>query len=216
MESMASISTAIDNIIQRTNEKQPTITLFDYIGKHKWMGKSIVDDSSISSENILYALQNYITQDLPLVNQGENHSEALKKELKKTESVGLVEMVSNSGLLSYICTICFSQLNSSSLPTQHILLYELVVKPVLNLWRSKILIIDTSKVIRILTDIAFYIHQNSTSNHVDNEEIKEVCAQTVQTSINKTLLTTEDIHNIERQASEMAQVICNDAGILAS
>ncbi|CAF1455452.1 unnamed protein product [Rotaria sordida] len=125
-------------------------------------------------------------------------------------------MVSNSGLLSYICTICFSQLNSSSLPTQHILLYELVVKPVLNLWRSKILIIDTSKVIRILTDIAFYIHQNSTSNHVDNEEIKEVCAQTVQTSINKTLLTREDIHNIERQASEMAQVIRNDAGILAS
>ncbi|CAF1455435.1 unnamed protein product [Rotaria sordida] len=31
------------------------------------MGKSIVDDSSISSENILYALQNYITQDQTLI-----------------------------------------------------------------------------------------------------------------------------------------------------
>ncbi|CAF3972596.1 unnamed protein product, partial [Rotaria sordida] len=170
-------------------------------------------DDNITEENIIRTKRWIVIlsdpgsgkTNLPLVNQGENHSEALKKELKKTESVGLVEMVSNSGLLSYICTICFSQLNSSSLPTQHILLYELVVKPVLNLWRSKILIIDTSKVIRILTDIAFYIHQNSTSNHVDNEEIKEVCAQTVQTSINKTLLTREDIHNIERQASEMAQ-----------
>ncbi|CAF3493769.1 unnamed protein product [Rotaria sp. Silwood1] len=310
-------------------KEQPSITLFDYIGKHKWMGKSIVDDSLISSDNISCALQDYIKQGqaliildgldeipvsdqrskiinivenfvdtyvqiptgvsvfdnvyvsklfddpsrlggnqlivtsrivsyhaaplagqfahyiiqpmnmenikdfidywffrlyqrvieilgLPLVNQGENHSEALKKELEKTKNVGLLDMASNPGLLSSICTIYFSQLNGSSLPTQRILLYELIVKSVLRLWHSKIPTIDTSQINRILTDIAFHIHQNSASNFIANEEIKEVCVQTIQASINKTLLTTEDMYDIERQASEMAQVIRDDVGILTS
>ncbi|CAF1353297.1 unnamed protein product [Rotaria sordida] len=310
-------------------KEQPSLTLFDYIGKHKWMGKSIIDDSSISSENLSYALQDYIKQGqaliildglneipvsnerskiinlienfvntyvqiptgvsifdnvylsklfddpsrlggnqlivtsrivsyhaaplagqfthytiqpmnvkqikdfvdywffrvhqriidilcLPLVNQGENHSEALKKELEKIQNVDLLDIASNSGLLSSICTIHFSQLNGPSLPTQSILLYESIVKSMLNLWHSKIPTIDTSKVIRILSDIAFYIHQNPASNCIDNEEIKDVCAQTIQASISKTLLTTEDIYHIERQATEMAQVICDDVGILGS
>ncbi|CAF4783920.1 unnamed protein product, partial [Rotaria sp. Silwood2] len=38
-------------------KEQPSLTLFDYIGKHKWMEESIIDDSSISSDNVLYALQ---------------------------------------------------------------------------------------------------------------------------------------------------------------
>ncbi|CAF1432644.1 unnamed protein product, partial [Rotaria sp. Silwood1] len=310
-------------------KEQPSLTLFDYIGKHKWMGKSIVDDSSISPDNLSWGLQDYIKQGqaliildgldeipisvqrskiinivenfvdtyvqtpidvsvfdniylnklfddpsrlggnqlivttrlvnyytaplagqfshytirpmdmkhikdfvdywffrvhqriidilgLPLVNQAENYSEALKKELEKTQNVDLLDMASNSGLLSSICTIGFSQLNGSSLPTQRILLYEIIVKSMLNMWHSKEPTIDISKVIRILTDIAYCIHQNPTSNYIDNEEIKEICAQTIQASISKTLLTTEDIYNIERQASEMAQVICNDVGILAS
>ncbi|CAF4930573.1 unnamed protein product, partial [Rotaria sp. Silwood1] len=310
-------------------KEQSSLTLFDFIGKHKWMGKSIVDDSSISSDNISCALQDYIKQrqaliildgldevfisnqrskiinivenfvdtyvqtptnvsvfdnvylsklfddpsrlggnqlivtsrnvsyhatplagqfthytirpmnieyikdfvdywffrvhqrileilGLPLVNQGDNHSEALKKELEKTKNIGLLDMASNSGLLSSMCIICFSQLNGSSLPTQRILLYELIVKSVLNLWHSKISTIDTSKVIRILTDIAFCIHQNPTSNYIDNDKIKEVCAQMIQASISKTLLTTEDVHNIDRQASEMAEIIRDDVGILTS
>ncbi|CAF2498080.1 unnamed protein product [Rotaria sp. Silwood2] len=308
-------------------KEQPSLNLFDYIGKHKWTGKSIVDDLSISSDNVSNALQDYIKQGqaliildglneipmsnqrlkiinivenfvdtyvqtptdisifdnvylnklfddpsrlggnqliitsriasyhaapltgqfahytikpmniehikdfvdywffrvhqrvieslgLPLVNQGEIHSEALKKELETTKNVALLDMASNSGLLSSICTICFSQLNGSSLPTQRILLYELVIKSVLNLCHSTIPTIDTPKLIRILTDIAYYIHQNSTSNCIDKEEIKEICVQTIQASINKTLLTTEDMYDIERQASEMAQVIRDDVGIL--
>ncbi|CAF4604917.1 unnamed protein product [Rotaria sp. Silwood1] len=306
---------------------QPSLTLFDFIGKHKWMGKSIVDDSSISSDIVSWTLQDYIKQgqaliildgldeipvsvqrskimniienfvdtyvqtptnisafdnvylnklfddpsrlggnqlivtsrvvnyytaplngqfahytirpmnkehiknfvdhwffrlhqsiidmlSLPLVNQGENHSEALKKEFEKTENVDLLDMASNSGLLSSICTICFGQLNGSSLPTQRILLYELIVTSMLNLWYSKRPTIDISKVIRILTDIAYCIHQNPTSNLIDNQKIQEICVQTIQTSIKKTLLTTDDIDDIERQASEMAQLIRDNIGIL--
>ncbi|CAF5187852.1 unnamed protein product, partial [Rotaria sp. Silwood1] len=73
---------------------------------------------------------------LPLVNQGDNHSEALKKELEKTKNIGLLDMASNSGLLSSMCIICFSQLHGSSLPTQRILLYELIVNSALNLWHT--------------------------------------------------------------------------------
>ncbi|CAF4769027.1 unnamed protein product, partial [Rotaria sp. Silwood2] len=45
-----------------------SITLFDYIGKHKWMGKSIIDDSSsVSINNLSYALQDYIKQGQSLI-----------------------------------------------------------------------------------------------------------------------------------------------------
>ncbi|CAF5149515.1 unnamed protein product, partial [Rotaria sp. Silwood1] len=67
-----------------------------------------------------------------------------------------------------------------------------------------------------MTDIACCIHQNPTSNYIDNDKIKEVCAQMIQASISKTLLTTEDVHNIDRQASEMAEIIRDDVGILTS
>ncbi|CAF4096500.1 unnamed protein product [Rotaria sp. Silwood2] len=308
-------------------KEQPSLTLFDYIGKHKWMKEPIVDDSSISSDNISYALQDYIQQgqaliildgldeihvpdqrlkiiniiesfvntyvqtptnssainnaylnkllddpsrsggnqlivtsrivsyhttslpgqfssyiirpmdtkyitdfvdywffrvhqhiidmlNLPVVNQAENHSEALKKELEKTMNASLLEMASNSALLSCICIVYFSQLDGSPLPTQRFLQYELIVKQVLNFWRIKVLTVDQSQVIQILSDIAFCINQNPASNFINNEQIKEVCIQRTKTFINKTLLTTDDINDFERQASEMAQIICDDIGIL--
>ncbi|CAF1362759.1 unnamed protein product [Rotaria sordida] len=309
-------------------KEQPLLTLFDYIGKHKWMGKSIVDDSIVSSDNISCALQDYIRQGqaiiildgldeisvsnqrlkiiniienfvqtyiqiptdvvsvfdnvymnklfddpsrlggnqlivtsrivgyyatplagqfahytiqpmnmeiikdfidywffrihqcviqilgLPLINQAQNHSEVLKKELEKPENIGLVDMASNPGLLSSICTIYFSQLNNSSVSIQRILLYELIMKSMINLWHSKISHVDTLKINQILSEIAFRIHQNSTSNFIDDEEINEICVQTIQASIHKTLLTTEDMNDIEKQASDMAKIIRNDIGIL--
>ncbi|CAF4641769.1 unnamed protein product, partial [Rotaria sp. Silwood2] len=48
-------------------KEQPSLTLFDYIGIHKWMGKSIVDDSLLSSNNISCALQDYIKQGQALI-----------------------------------------------------------------------------------------------------------------------------------------------------
>ncbi|CAF4811870.1 unnamed protein product, partial [Rotaria sp. Silwood2] len=48
-------------------KEQPSLTLFNYIGKHKWMEEPIIDDSSISSDNVSYALQDYIQQGEALI-----------------------------------------------------------------------------------------------------------------------------------------------------
>ncbi|CAF4765129.1 unnamed protein product, partial [Rotaria sp. Silwood2] len=152
---------------------------------------------------------------LPLVNQGEKHSEALKKELETTKNADLLEMASNSGLLSLICTIGFSQLEGPPLPAHRFLQYESIVKAMLNLWYSKKPTVELSQVIRILTDITFCIHQNPTSNFINNDEIKEICIQTIKTSANATMITADDIHHFEKQISEMTRIICDNLGILA-
>ncbi|CAF3872280.1 unnamed protein product, partial [Rotaria sordida] len=310
-------------------KEQSSLTLFDYIGKHKWMGKLIVDDSSISSDNISCALQDYIQQgqaliildglneipvldqrlkiiniienfvdtyvqtptnvsvfdnvflskllddpsrlggnqliitsrigdyhvapladqfahytvrlmdmehikdfvdhwffcvhqciidilNLPLVNQGKNHSEALKKELEITKNVRLLEMASNSSLLASICIIRFSQLDGPPLPTPRILQYESIIKSVLKLWHSKMPTIDLSQMIRTLTEIASFIYENPTKNFISNQEIKEICIQTIKISKNTNSTMTNDIHNFEKQVSEMIRIICDNSGILAS
>ncbi|CAF4745692.1 unnamed protein product [Rotaria sp. Silwood1] len=74
------------------------------------------------------------TLNLPLINQGENHSEALKKELETTKNAVLLEMATNSDLLSLIFTIGFRQLEGLPLPSQCFFQYESIVKAVLNLW----------------------------------------------------------------------------------
>ncbi|CAF3536379.1 unnamed protein product [Rotaria sp. Silwood1] len=308
-------------------KEQPSLTLFDYIGKHKWMKEPTIDDSSISSDNVSCALQDYIQQgqaliildgldeilvpdqrlkiiniienfvniyvqiptnisavdniylnkllddpsrsggnqlivtsriisyhtisllkqfsrytiqpmdtksitdfvdywffrvhqhiidmlNLPLVNQAKNHSDALKKELEKTMNADLREMASNCALLSCICNVCFSQLDCPPLPTQRFLQYESIIKEALKFWHIKVPTIDQSQVIQILSDIAFYIYQNSASNFINNEQIKEICVQKIKSFISKTLVTTDDMNGFERQASEMTRIICDDIGIL--
>ncbi|CAF1097185.1 unnamed protein product [Rotaria sordida] len=308
-------------------KEQPSLTLFDYIGKHKWMNKLIVDDSLISSNDISCALQDYIQQGqaliildglneihtsdqcskiinlienfvdtyiqtptnvsafdnvclskllddpsrlggnqlivtsrigsyhaaplagqfahytirpmdkkhikdfinywffrvhqwiidnlgLSVVNQAENHSQALQKELETTKNINLLEMASNSCLLSSICIIYFSQVDGSLLPIQRVLQYESIVKSILNVCHSKISTIDQSQMIQILTDIAYCIYKNPTSNFINNEQIKEICIQKIKTSTSKTSVTTDDINGFERQVSEMAQIIHDDIGIL--
>jgi predicted NACHT family NTPase len=48
-------------------KEQSSLTLFDYIGKHKWMGKVIVYDPSISSDDLSCALQDYIKHGQALI-----------------------------------------------------------------------------------------------------------------------------------------------------
>jgi hypothetical protein len=306
-----------------------SLTLFDYIGQHKWMGKSIVADSSISLHKLSCALQDYIkhgqaliildgldeipvsdqrskiinivenfvdtyvqtptgasvfdnphlsklfddpsklggnqlivtsrivgyhaaplagqfshytirpmdmehmkdfvnywffrmhqqildTVHLSVSNQGENHGEALKKELEKSENVSLLDVASNSCLMSFICSVAFNQSEGSPLPTQRICLYEQIVNSMLSLWSSKRSSIPIPELIRLLSDVATYIHQHSASGLIHEETMKEVCIQSIQASFNKTLLTKEDIENIESQASEFVRIIREDVGILAA
>ncbi|CAF1210204.1 unnamed protein product [Rotaria sordida] len=308
-------------------KEKPSLTLFDYIGKHKWMGKPIIDDSLISLDDLSCALQDYIQQgqaliifdgfdeistsdqrskiiniienfvdtyvqipidyssfdniylskllddpsrsggnqliitsrivnydtialtgkfarytiqsmdkktiidfvdywfsrvhqriidilNLQLVNKAEKHSEALRKELDTTKDAAFFEMASNLGLLSSICTICFSQLEGSPLPAGRFFQYESIVKAKLNLTLSKLENIDISQVIRILTDITSCIHQNSTSNLISNNQIKDICVQTIKMSKNNASIIADDIQRFDKQISEMTQIIRDNIGIL--
>lgn len=47
--------------------EESSSTLFDYIGKHTWMGKCILDDQSISLDNLSSALQDCIKQGQALI-----------------------------------------------------------------------------------------------------------------------------------------------------
>jgi GTPase SAR1 family protein len=309
--------------------EQPSLTLFEYIGKHKWMGKAIVDTSSISLDNLSSALQDYIRQGQALIildgldeipvsdqrskiinvvenfvetyaqtptgasaldnaylsklfddpsqsggnqvmitsrivgyhaaplggqfahytirpmdmehmndfvdywffrvhqhmldilgltvpNQGENHGQALKKELEKTENVGLLDVASNSCLMSFVCSVAFGQLEGSPLPTQRILLYEQIVNSMLSLWSNKRSTISIPDVIRILSDIATHIHAHSASGLIHEEKMKDVCIQSIRSSIGRKLLTEEDVLSIESQASDFVRIIREDVGILAA
>ncbi|CAF5189086.1 unnamed protein product, partial [Rotaria magnacalcarata] len=304
-------------------KEESSLTLFDYIGKHKWMGKPITDDSSISLDDLSCTLQDYIQQgqaliifdgldeifasdqrskiinsienfvdtyvrtpidyssfgnvylsklfddpsrsggnqlivtsriasdhtvvfsgkfahytiqpmdkksmidfvdcwfsrvhqsmidtlNIPLTSQAEKHSEALKKELGTTKSMSLLEMASNSGLLSTICTMYFSQTDGSRLPARRFFQYESIVKTALNSLHRKLPTIDISQVIRILANITSCVYQNPASSFINHDEIKEICVQTIKTSTTK----TDDIHHFERQVSEMVRVICDHVGIL--
>ncbi|CAF4432179.1 unnamed protein product [Rotaria magnacalcarata] len=150
------------------------------------------------------------TLNIPLTSQAEKHSEALKKELGTTKSMSLLEMASNSGLLSTICTMYFSQTDGSRLPTRRFFQYESIVKTALNSLHRKLPTIDISQVIRILANITSCVYQNPASSFINHDEIKEICVQTIKTSTTK----TDDIHHFERQASEMVRVICDHVGIL--
>ncbi|CAF1336529.1 unnamed protein product [Rotaria sp. Silwood1] len=87
------------------------------------------------------------TLNLSLINQGENHGEALKKELGKNG----------------IYCVAFSQLEDSSLPTQRILLDEGNINSMLSLWSTKRSSISIRELIQIFRNIASYIHGNSSS-----------------------------------------------------
>ncbi|CAF1332312.1 unnamed protein product [Rotaria magnacalcarata] len=56
----------IDEFAESMKEES-SLTLFDYIGKHKWMGKPITDDSSISLDDLSCTLQDYIQQGQALI-----------------------------------------------------------------------------------------------------------------------------------------------------
>ena len=156
------------------------------------------------------------TLDLSVPNQGENHGKALKEELEKTENVGLLDVASNSCLMSFICSVAFSQLQGSPLPTQRILLYEQIVNSMLTLWSSKRSSIPISELIRILSNIATYIHEHSASGLIHEEKMKELCIQSIRHSLNKHLYFGENIQETEHRACEFVRIIREDVGILAA
>ena len=48
-------------------QEQPSLTLFDYIGRHKWMGKEIINDTSVSLDDLTCTLQDYIKHGQALI-----------------------------------------------------------------------------------------------------------------------------------------------------
>jgi hypothetical protein len=156
------------------------------------------------------------TLNLSVPNQGENHGKALKNELEKTENAGLLDVASNSCLMSFICSVAFSQLDGSPLPTQRIRLYEQIVNSMLSLWSSKKSSIPIADLIRILSDIGSYIHANSASGLIHEDKMKELCIQSIKDSSHKTLSTEKKMEEIENQASEFVRIIREDVGILAA
>ena len=306
-----------------------SLTLFDYIGKHTWMDKVIVDDQSISLDDLSSALQNCIKQGQALIildgldelpvstqrsdvikvvenfveayvqtptgrsafddlrwskcfddpsrsggnqiiitsriegynatplagqfdhylirpmdiehmedfvdywfdhvhqqiiamlslskdNQGGIHAEVLKKELRKGENASHLDMASNPCLMSCICSVVFSQSNSLSLPTQRIELYQDIVDSMLNSWIIKGSAISMPKLIRILSDIAIDIHQNSASGLIDETRMKELCIQSIKTLLNNQVYTVEDLREIENQANEFVRIVREDVGIFTA
>ncbi|CAF3554219.1 unnamed protein product [Rotaria sp. Silwood1] len=120
------------------------------------------------------------TFNLSLINQEENHA-------------------SNSCLMSFICSVAFSQLEDSSLPTQRILLDEGNINSMSSLWSTKRSSISIRELIQIFSNIASYIHGNSSSE-----------------SLSKNFNTKDHIRDIEHQACEFVQIIREDVGILAA
>ncbi|CAF2543759.1 unnamed protein product [Rotaria sp. Silwood2] len=104
--------------------------------------------------------------------------------------------------MSFVCGVAFSQLQGSSLPIQHILLYEAIANSTLSLWSNKRSTIPIEELIRILSDIASTIHGNFASGLIHEEKLNEICIQTIKDSLGNNVYTKEYIEEIENQASE--------------
>jgi hypothetical protein len=150
------------------------------------------------------------TLDLNIINQGENHAQALKNELDKPENIGLLDVASNSCLMSFVCTVAFNRSEDSPLPAQRICLYEAIVNSMLTLWSSKRSTIPIPDLIRILSDIATFIHANSASGLIHEQKMKEICIQSIRDS------SINSFNEIEDQACEFVRIIREDVGILAA
>ncbi|UJR20398.1 hypothetical protein I4U23_023529 [Adineta vaga] len=307
--------------------KQPSLTLFDYIGKHKWMRCFPIDDSTLSTDDLSCVLQDYVkhgqaliildgldvipvsdqrskiisiienfvdkyvqtplntsvfdnpqlsrlfddpsrsggnqlvvtsrivgydaaplsaqfahytvqpmdlkqiqdfidywfsamhqhiidTLALTATNQGNTDGEILRNEIEKPENIDLLDMASNCSLLSLLCTISFNQQKKSSLPSQRILLYEKLAHFTLLSWNRKRSLMSMPKLIRILGNIAFRIHEHSTLNCISEKEIAEICIQSIKDSSNRTRLIQEETHDDQSQISQFTQIILEDIGIL--
>ncbi|CAM4931504.1 unnamed protein product [Rotaria socialis] len=306
-----------------------SLTLFDYVGRHTWMGKAIIDDRSISADKLSTILQDYIEQGQALIildgldevpvseqrskvlnavenfaetyvqtstgesvfdnphlskhfddpsesgrnqliitsriagyhaaplagqftyytirpmdiehikdfadywfyrvhqqiidilglskaNRGRNHSESLKQEFEKENNTSLLDMASNPCLMSFICNVAFGQSNDASLPTNRIELYQNITDSMLSSWHRKGLTADLSTLIRILSDIAMYIHDNSASGLIHEDKMKEICIQSIEACIDKNQCSDEDLCEIENQAAECLRIFREDLGIFTA
>ncbi|CAF4677561.1 unnamed protein product, partial [Rotaria sp. Silwood1] len=118
--------------------------------------------------------------------------------------------------MSFVCSVAFSQVEGSLLPTQCILLYETIVNSMVSWWCNQLSTIPIPELIRILSNIATYIHENSASGLMHEEKMKEICIQSIKDSLSNHFDSKEKMQEIENQTSEFVRTICEDVGILAS
>jgi hypothetical protein len=112
--------------------------------------------------------------------------------------------------MSFICSIAFQQHEGSSLPIQRIRLYEQIVNAMLSLT------IHVPKLRPILSDIAFYIHQQSSSDLIHEEKMTEICIDSIRMYLDKQIDDEDNMGTIERQATEIVRIFREDIGILAA
>ncbi|CAF3668953.1 unnamed protein product [Rotaria socialis] len=149
-------------------------------------------------------------------NQSGNQANSLKQEFDDPDKVGLLELASNPCLLSFICTVAFQQSEGSSLPNQRILLYEQTVESMLNTWKSKGSTINIPKLIRILCDIASFIHKESPSGLIHEELMKNICIESIKTFTGKKSFSASEDNEIKEQTEAFVRIIREDVGIIAA
>ncbi|CAF4927721.1 unnamed protein product [Rotaria sp. Silwood1] len=83
-------------------------------------------------------------------------------------------------------------------------------------WCNQLSTIPIPELIRILSNIATYIHENSASGLMHEEKMKEICIQSIKDSLSNHFDSKANMQEIENQTSEFVRTICEDVGILAS
>lgn len=149
-------------------------------------------------------------------NQGKKHSETIQEELQKEENAGLRNLASNPCLLSFICYIAFSQSSDSPLRSHRIELYQDIVDLLLSSWSAKIPTINVSMLIRILGDIAMNIHQNSTSGLIHEDNLQEICIQSIKDFLKQNLCNEKDLSQIENQVTDFVQTCREEVGVFTA
>jgi predicted NACHT family NTPase len=103
----------------------------------------------------------------------------LKSEIRNSDNHGLRELISNSFLLSAICSMSFRAhregITTVTLPNHRVHLYEDAVEWMLNAWQIKDPKMNMIDVKRTLCQLATYIHENSASGLIDHSTLIELC-----------------------------------------
>ena len=150
---------------------------------------------------------------LTVANQGETHANQLINELEKSENISLVNLTTNPALTSFICQMCFNQLDDTPLPSPRIRQFDQIIDSIFKQWSRQFPINSKGKIIRILTDIAFNIQQYNPSNYLDEEELIDICFRSVKTFESKLLLTSDDLTKLENDAVQFSRIILEDLSL---
>ncbi|CAF0902133.1 unnamed protein product, partial [Didymodactylos carnosus] len=154
--------------------------------------------------------------------QPEQKAELLVNELKHSSSTADVDhrtsisqVISNPLLLSIICTLA-SQRCGKLLPTQRIHIYSNIVKSILKIWQRKILSLSDHNLNWILSDLATYLHQNSSSGLIDELDLKRLCYKSLKVQMSLITTTIASENTVTKQVDEFMDIIRHDDGIIAA